>query len=216
MVRDDILTIISMIQTDNIFYTPSVIKEKVERIREKFIHPTSDHLTLLNVYKQWKENRSTQNWAKDHFLNEKSLSKAEDIKKQLKNYLNKIQQTKLSLAEIEEDNMENLLDDIEKKNFGLEQEMNKKEELIIKCLLTGYFTNVARYNADNVFVTYKDKTVCKIHPTSNLIKQPKLGRSIEYLIYNEIIFTNREYLKMCTLVRYEFIKKYFDNNFITA
>lgn len=216
MVRDDILTIISMLQTDNIFYTPSVIKEKVERIREKFIHPTSDHLTLLNVYKQWKENKTTQNWTRDHFLNEKSLMKAEDIKKQLKNYLNKIQHSKLSLVEIENEQMENLLDQIEKKSFGLEQEINKREELIIKCLLSGYFTNVARYNADNVFVTYKDKTVCKIHPTSNLIKQPKLGRSIEYLIYNEIIYTNKEYLKMCTLVRYDFIKKYFDSNLISG
>jgi len=216
MVRDDMLTIISMLQTDNIFYTPSVIKEKVERIREKFLHPTSDHLTLLNVFKQWKENKCTQNWSKEHFLNEKSLMKAEDIKKQLKNYLNKIQHSKLSLPDIEDENMENLLDQIEKKNNNLEQEMNKREELIIKCLLTGYFTNVARYNADNVFVTCKDKTVCKIHPTSNLIKQPKLGRSYEYLLYNEIIYTNREYLKLCTLIRYDYVKKYFDNNMING
>lgn len=205
-----------MLQTDNIFYTPSVIKEKVERIREKFIHPTSDHLTLLNVYKQWKENRSSQNWSRDHFLNEKSLLKAEDIKKQLKNYLNKIQHSRLSFEDIENENMENLLNEIEKKNISFQQDTNKKEELIIKCLLTGYFTNVARYNSDNVFVTYKDKTICKIHPTSNLIKQPKLGRTIEYLIYNEIIYTNREYLKMCTLVRYDLIKKYFDSNLIIS
>lgn len=214
MIRDDILTIISMIQTDNIFYTPSVIKEKVERIREKFIHPYSDHITLLNVYKQWKENRSVANWAREHFLNEKSLIKADDIKKQLKNYLTKIQLNKVSLMEIEEENMENLLDQIEKKSFGIEQETSKREELIFKCLLTGYFNNLARYTADNVFVTYKDKTVCKIHPTSNLIKQPKLGRQMEYLIYNEIIYTNREYLKMCTLVRYENVKKYFESNMI--
>jgi len=205
-----------MLQTDNIFYTPSVIKEKVDRIREKFIHPTSDHLTLLNVYKQWKENKTTQNWTRDHFLNEKSLMKAEDIKKQLKNYLSKIHHSKNSMAEIEDEQMENFLDQIEKKNFGLEQEANKREELILKCLMTAYFTNVARYTADNVFVTFKDKTVCKIHPTSNLIKQPKLGRSVEYLIYNEIIYTNREYLKMCTLVRYDFIKKYIDSNLISG
>lgn len=216
MVRDDILTIISMIQTDNIFYTPSVIKEKVERIREKFIHPTSDHITLLNVYKQWKENRNFPNWARDHFLNEKSLIKADDIKKQLKNYLNKIINTKTTKAEIEESNLETLLDEIEKKGGNLEAEMNKREELIIKCLLTGFFNNLARYVSDNVFVTYKNKTICKIHPTSNIIKQPKLGRQIEYLIYNEIIYTNKEYLKMCTLVRYDYVKKYFDSNLINV
>jgi HrpA-like RNA helicase len=201
-----------MLQTDNIFYTPSAIKEKVERIREKFIHPSSDHMTFLNVFKQWKENRNTPNWSRDNFLNEKSLIKAEDIKKQLKNYLSKIQSTTMSIKEIDEQNMENVLDEIENKNFSTEKDSSKREELILKCLLTGYFSNLARYSADNIFITFKEKTVCKIHPTSNLIKLPKLGRQMEYCFFNEIIYTNREYLKCCTLVRYDMVKRYFDNN----
>ena len=200
-----------MIQSDNIFFTPTALKEKVERIREKFTHPTSDHITLLNVFKQWKENRNTPNWTKEHFLNEKSLAKADDIKKQLKNYLGKIQNSTLSLKEIEEEKMENILNEIENKNFNLEDSW-KKEELILKCLLSGFFCNLAKYSSDNVFITCKEKTVCKIHPTSNLIKNPKLGRQMEFLFFNEIIYTNREYLKCCTLVRFDLIRKYFDNN----
>ncbi len=217
LVRDGILTIISLLQTDNIFYTPSVIKEKVEKIREKFIHPSSDHLTLLNVFNQWKENRgNNRNFAKDHFLNEKSLKKANDIKKQLKNYLNKItgESDDEILMRMGESKIEEMLEKIEtgKGKMGM-SEVNsalssKREDLIVKCLLTGYFSNIAKYDSDNYFATLKEKTLCKVHPTSILIKNPKLGKTIEYLIYSEVIVTNRQYLKMCTLVRYELLQKY--------
>ena len=203
-VRDEILSIISVLQTDNIFYTPSVIKEKVEKIREKFTHQTSDHLTLLNVFKQWSENKeSNKIFAKEHFLNEKALRKALDVKKQLRNYLNKISPKN----ETDEQNlfMEEQLRLIENKN---ENYLGKKEELIIKCLLTGYFSNIAKYSSDNYFSTIKDKHLCKIHPTSILIKNPKLGKYFEYVFYNEVIVTNKQYLKSCTLVREELIKKY--------
>ena len=202
-VKEEVLTIVSLLQTDNIFYTPSVIKEKVEKIREKFLHPTSDHLTLLNVFNQWKENReNSAKFAKEHFLNDKALRKADDVKKQLKGYLGKL--SILSKEEQENIEMEETLSKIENHNY----DSSVKEELIIKCLLTGYFTNLARYSSDNHFVTVKEKNMCKIHPTSILIKNPKLGRTLQFLFYNDVIITNKQYLKTCTLVREEMVKKY--------
>jgi len=208
-VRDDVLTIISLLQSDNIFYTPTLIKEKVEKIREKFTHNTSDHLTLLNVFNQWKENKETsQTFARDHFLNEKALKKADDVKKQLKNYLNKINSPKpLSKEEETEIKYEEILNKIENQQ-DISLELSKKEDLILKCLLSGYFNNIARYSADNYFTTLKEKNICKVHPTSILIKNPKLGKQYEYLIYNDIIVTNKQYMKYCTLIRQELVKNY--------
>jgi len=214
LVREDILTIVSLLQTDNIFYTPSVIKEKVEKIREKFTHPSSDHLTLLNIFNQWKENRNVnQNFARDHFLNDKSLKKADDIRRQLKGYLSKLGGDVIEQQENDANDandIEAFLERIDNKgsNLNLNNEMSKKEDLIVQCLLTGYFTNIAKYDSDNYFMTLKDKTLCKVHPTSILIKNPKLGKVFEYLIYTEIIVTNRQYFKSCTLVKHEFVKKY--------
>jgi HrpA-like RNA helicase len=202
-IKDDILTIISLIQTDNIYYTPSVIKEKAERIREKFTHNTSDHLTLLNVFNQWKENKQQPNWAKDHFLNDKALRKAEDIKKQLKSYLDKISLDRGD--NVKEEEVELILSKIENNN---QTDKTEQEDLIMKCLLTGFFTNLARYSGDNYFTTLKDKVLCKVHPTSILIKNPKLGKQYEYLIFNDLIVTNKQYLKCCSLVRQDLIKKY--------
>ena len=36
-VFNDIVSIVSLLQSDNILYTPSLQKEKIEKIREKFI-----------------------------------------------------------------------------------------------------------------------------------------------------------------------------------
>ncbi len=65
MIREEILTIVALLQTDNIFYTPSTLREVSEKMRKKFINPISDHLTLLNVFEQWKENKENdKQWAK--------------------------------------------------------------------------------------------------------------------------------------------------------
>lgn len=146
-------------------------------------------------------------------MNEKSLKKADDIKKQLKNYLLKIDKNAMEKEEeLKVAKLEEMLTRIEDKSYNITLEASKKEELIIKCLLTGYFTNIARYSSDNYFTTIRDKNLCKIHPTSILIKNPKLGRSMEYLIYNDIIVTNKQYLKCNTLIRQDIIKKYLNNS----
>lgn len=47
--------------------------EESDAAREKFFVPESDHLTLLNVYLQWKSNGYRSDWCGQHFLHAKSL-----------------------------------------------------------------------------------------------------------------------------------------------
>ena len=37
--------------------------------------PESDHLTLLNVYHQWKANGYSAQWCADHFIHSKAMRK---------------------------------------------------------------------------------------------------------------------------------------------
>ena len=212
IIHDDILTIVSLLQTDNIFYSTNISREKAEQVRSKFIHVSSDHLTLLNVYKQWKEVKNdkiikSDKWAKDNFINEKALSKAEEIKKQLERYL-------LSMIENQEEDIltEKKLDSflLEKNSILLEDKIKiieMKENLILKCLLTGYLFNVARYDSDNVFITLTGKHKCRVHPTSILIKNIKLAKASGYVIFSEIVFTSKQYLKLCSVVSKEMVEK---------
>lgn len=46
-----------MLSVPSIFYRPKGREEDSDNVREKFQVPESDHLTMLNVYNQWKQNR---------------------------------------------------------------------------------------------------------------------------------------------------------------
>jgi ATP-dependent RNA helicase DHX8/PRP22 len=51
---DEILTIISMLSAQNIFYRPREKQAQADQKRAKFFQPEGDHLTLLAVYEAWK------------------------------------------------------------------------------------------------------------------------------------------------------------------
>lgn len=48
---------VSMLSVPSIFYRPKGREEEADGVREKFQVPESDHLTYLNVYMQWKQNK---------------------------------------------------------------------------------------------------------------------------------------------------------------
>ena len=48
--------------------------EESDAAREKFFVPESDHLTLLQVYQQWKNNGYRGDWCSRHFLQAKGES----------------------------------------------------------------------------------------------------------------------------------------------
>lgn len=51
--------------------------------REKFFVPESDHLTLLHVYQQWKNNGYRSDWCDRHYLQAKGLRKAKEVRARL-------------------------------------------------------------------------------------------------------------------------------------
>jgi pre-mRNA-splicing factor ATP-dependent RNA helicase DHX38/PRP16 len=50
----EMLTMVSMLSVPSVFYRPKERMEEADAAREKFNVPESDHLTLLNVFNQWK------------------------------------------------------------------------------------------------------------------------------------------------------------------
>ena len=50
----EMLTIVSMLSVPSVFYRPKERMEEADAAREKFNVSESDHLTLLNVFNQWK------------------------------------------------------------------------------------------------------------------------------------------------------------------
>ena len=67
--------IVSMLSVPNIFFRPTDRADESDAAREKFFVPESDHVTMLNVYQQWKQNGYRPEWCIEHFLQSKSLKK---------------------------------------------------------------------------------------------------------------------------------------------
>ncbi|NXY84938.1 DHX33 helicase, partial [Alcedo cyanopectus] len=51
---EEILTIVSLLSVDSVLYNPPARREEVQSVRKKFISSEGDHLTLLSIYRAFK------------------------------------------------------------------------------------------------------------------------------------------------------------------
>lgn len=51
--REDALDVIAMLSTDNIFFDSPASGSDVQEIRKKFFSSTGDHITLLNIFRNF-------------------------------------------------------------------------------------------------------------------------------------------------------------------
>jgi hypothetical protein len=62
-----------------IFYRPKEREAESDAAREKFFAPESDHLTLHNVYLQWRRNNYRSDWCTRHFIHGKAMKKVRGV-----------------------------------------------------------------------------------------------------------------------------------------
>jgi HrpA-like RNA helicase len=92
-IKSSITAIVALLSVENILYTPKGMEKVVIKKRKKFINYESDHLTLLSIYNFFRDVVKTKSkkdavaFAKEHFLNEKSLLKAMLIQDQINDYM---------------------------------------------------------------------------------------------------------------------------------
>lgn len=86
----EVLDIISIISASSkLFLDISDQREVVTEVRRKFRHPSGDHMTILNVVRAYREiaasekKHARKEWCRKHFLNERTLLEARDIREQL-------------------------------------------------------------------------------------------------------------------------------------
>lgn len=81
-IQPSISAIVALLSVENILYTPKGQEKEVIKKRKKFLNPDSDHLTLLSILNFFSEVMRTKSkkeavaFAREHYLNEKSLLKA--------------------------------------------------------------------------------------------------------------------------------------------
>uniref|UniRef100_A0A8C9L7D5 ATP-dependent RNA helicase DHX8 n=1 Tax=Pavo cristatus TaxID=9049 RepID=A0A8C9L7D5_PAVCR len=93
---EEMLTIVSMLSVQNVFYRPKDKQALADQKKAKFHQTEGDHLTLLAVYNSWKNNKFSNPWCYENFIQARSLRRAQDIRKQMLGIMDRKDPLKLS------------------------------------------------------------------------------------------------------------------------
>ena len=87
---NEVLVIVSMHSVLSVFFSPKDWAEESDAAHARFFVPESDHLTLLDIYKQWKANKYSGDQCNTHYLKVKALRKAREVRSQLLDALKRL------------------------------------------------------------------------------------------------------------------------------
>ena len=143
---EEILTIAAMLSNNSsIFYRP---KDKIihaDTARKNFFQPGGDHLTLLNVYKQWADTEYSSQWCYENYIQHRSMKRSRDIRDQLEGLLQRV--------EIEVVSNPHEIDNIR------------------KAVTAGYFYHTSRLSKGGNYKTMKHNQTVMIHPNSSMFEE---------------------------------------------
>ncbi|XP_027071332.1 probable pre-mRNA-splicing factor ATP-dependent RNA helicase DEAH2 isoform X1 [Coffea eugenioides] len=174
---NEILSISAMLSVPNCFVRPREAQKAADEAKARFGHIDGDHLTLLNVYHAYKQNKEDQQWCYENFVNHRALKAADNVRQQLSRIMVR---------------------------FGLKlcsTDFNSRDYYvnIRKAMLAGYFMQVAHLERSGHYLTVKDNQVVHLHPSNCLDHKP------EWVIYNEYVLTSRNFIRTVTDVRGEWL-----------
>jgi len=145
---EEVLTIVSMLSVQNVFYRPKEKQELADQKKSKFHQPEGDHLTLLAVYNSWKHHKFAHPWCYENFVQIRTLKRSQDIRKQL---LGIMDRHKLDMVSCGRDVVR-----------------------VQKAVCSGFFRNAAKRDPQEGYRTLVDGQNVYIHPSSALFQhQPE-------------------------------------------
>jgi len=145
---DEILTIVSMLSVQNVFYRPKEKQAIADQRKAKFNQPEGDHLTLLAVYNSWKNNKFSSAWCYENFVQQRTLKRSQDVRKQL---LGIMDRHKLDVVSC-----------------------GQSTTRVQKAICSGFFRNAAKKDPQEGYRTLVDAQMVAIHPSSALFhRQPE-------------------------------------------
>lgn len=174
---NEILSIVAMLSVPQCFVRPGEAKKAADEAKMRFAHVDGDHLTFLNVYHAFKQNRDNTQWCYENFINYRSMMSSDNVRQQLSRLMDRF-----SLARVSTD-------------------FNSKHYYsnIRKAFVSGFFMQAAHLERPGHYETVKDRQVVQLHPSTCLDHKP------EWVIYNEFVLTSKNYIRTVTDVKPEWL-----------
>lgn len=172
---EEILSIVAMLSGENVFVNNSQNRDRQLTAHSKFHAKCGDHITLLNVFNEFKSKSQPKKWCFDNFLMERHLSHAASVRTQL-----------LDICTM----------------LGIKSSSCGNDPIpVVKCLLTGLSQNVAELQRDNSYLCLSNRTGARIHPSSVLCGRARPS----YVLFTEMVATANRYLRTVSELEPEWI-----------
>ncbi|XP_024537428.1 probable pre-mRNA-splicing factor ATP-dependent RNA helicase DEAH5 [Selaginella moellendorffii] len=167
---DEIITIISMLQAQSVFYRPLDKQSEADRKKARFFQSGGDCLTLLAVYESWKASGFAAGWCHSNFVRVEALQRAHDVRKEL---LSTMEDKGLAVVSAGSDNSK-----------------------IRKGICAGLFYHAARRDPEGGYRTLVGNQRVFIHPGSSLAHRG----SPKWVVYQELLMTSKEFMQGVTSI----------------
>jgi len=169
-VVEEVLSIVSILgEVSSLYYRPKDKKVMADSAHQRLRVPHGgDHLTLLNIYSQWVDSGYSSIWARENFLDDRSLKRARDVREQLAKLCDRVE---------------------------VPLSTNPNDVAGIKrAILAGYFHHCAKMqrNGDGYRVLKGNSSVVYPHPSSVVFQLEPPPRLV---LYHELVLTSKEYMR---------------------
>ncbi|TIA99750.1 hypothetical protein E3P96_02828 [Wallemia ichthyophaga] len=141
----EILTIVAMLEAQNVFYRPKEKQQQADAKKAKFHQPEGDHLTLLAVYNGWEASRFSNPWCFENFIQARTIKRAADVRKQLVAIMDRYHHEVISCG----------------KNYNR----------VRRAITAGFFRHAAKKDPTEGYKTLVEGTPVAIHPSSSLFNR---------------------------------------------
>lgn len=186
----EIIDLVSLLGVkDQLLINTAATRDQANAARQKFLHRTGDHLTLLNVLRAYEEldgKDERKAWCKDNYISFKAMQQALDARKQLRE-----RAARLELGDAE-------------------QSAGDEAEPVLQALVGGLFANTALRQEDGSYRHTLTKQVrffpsftlpprkfmrptpqlVSIHPSSTLH-----NKKVHAIVYDELVLTTKTYAR---------------------
>jgi ATP-dependent RNA helicase DHX33 len=127
---EEVLTVVSLLSVESILLSPPNKREQAQSVRQKFFSALGDHITLLNIYREFSNvGQNSRSWCHEHYINMRNILQAREVRTQLEEICRRSGLTVASCG--------------------------SQMDQVRKCLLTGLFMNVAELHRDRQYITVK-------------------------------------------------------------